>query len=75
MKNIYKSPTKSKSKHFEIMERLLETSNLHFSTNYPFTIIHLAWRRPNNEEPILTTLERRLVLVSHSSSCDMDWDH
>ncbi len=52
-----------KPKHFEIIERLLQTSKLHFSTNYLFTILHLAWRRPNNEEPILTTLERRLVLL------------
>ncbi len=69
-----KSPSKSKSKHFEIIERLLQTSKLHFSTNYLFTILHLAWRRPNNEKPILT-LERRLVLLSHGSSCDIDCNH
>ncbi len=61
---------------YVLKQNVLESAflNYYFSTNYLFTIIHLAWRRRNNEEPILTTLERRLVLLSHSSSCNMDWD-
>jgi hypothetical protein len=66
-----KSPSKSRYKHFERIQRLYYPCNFDISKNYSLKILHLAWRRPNIEEP--HTNNSKVVLYFYHTVLCVTW--